>query len=516
MKTICSLSVVLLLWTLPMLAFAAAPRDIRDLIVLGLEKNIGLQVERINVPLSAEQIKIEAAAFDSEFFATAEYAQESTPQSSLFLPGQLDSDQLAGQMGLRKRYENGLSAQFSLSSNRSTDNNTSDDLDPRYRTALLLDLTQPLLRNYGAAVNTTPLKVSRNQNRQLSYDYFLQAQTLALQLETLALQLAGETEIVGLRKQAVQLAEELRVANQRRFDAGVIPVSEVQEAETDLANRQLNLSLALQSQELILEELNRLVDYSLPADFSAEAIYSAKAIKAARIELDLPAFEELFTAAKAQRLDLKITRLEIENSSLQKGYFKNQQKPQLDFKLQGGLNGLAGEERISPPANRYAGNWGDSFSSMSDADGFQWRAGLEFSLPLGNQAAKARFRQSVLQGQQAVHRQRDLESALKYELLQQQTLIERAAEQFEIADIFQSLAMKSFQQEQRRLEEGLSDTFRMVLFQDKMINAKIDRISALTQYHQAVAKMNFSRGIILEQHGITVKLDAEEAILETL
>ncbi len=510
---------LLTLCTAPLEAAEAPPRDIRALIILGLEKNIGLRVERINIPLSAEEIKIESAAFDPEFFASTEFKEESIPLSFSSLFSQFVStktDLLSGQMSLRKRFESGFAAAFSLRSERTTDNNSSDDLNPRYRTALLLDLTQPLLRNFGTGVNTTQLMLSRNQRQQRSYRYFLQAQSLALQVETLGLQLAGEVEIVKLRKEAVRLAQELYAANQRRFDLGVIPVSDVQQAETDLANRELNLSLALQSQELLLEQLDRELDHSLPANFSADTIYRANAVATARVEPDLPDFTPLFMAAKEKRLDLKISGLEIENSTLQKNFFKNQQQPQLDFKLQGGLNGLSGKSRNTVAPNRFDGNWEDSFSSALDVDGYQWQVGLEFSLPLGNRSAKARFQQAALQERQASLRKRDLESVLQQELLQKQTVLQRAAEQFSIARRFRSLAEKSFQQEQRRLEEGLSDTFRIILFQNNMINAKIDQITALTQYRRAVAQMNFSRGIILEQHGITVQADAEEANLETM
>ena len=234
------LILLILVWAVPVWSANETKKSVRELIIIGLDKNIGLQVESINVPVSEEAIKVEAAVFDTEFFAGAEYINDSTPQSLALSPiDRFDSDRFVGQMGLRKSFESGLAATFSLGTDRISDNNFSEDLDPRYRTALLLDLTQPLLRNFGSSVNTTQLQLSKNQNQQQSYNYFLQAQNVALQIETLAVRFASDTEIVKLRKEAVALANELYVANKRRFDSGVIPVSEVQEAQTDLANREL-------------------------------------------------------------------------------------------------------------------------------------------------------------------------------------------------------------------------------------------------------------------------------------
>ena len=274
--------------------------------------------------------------------------------------------------------------------------------------------------------------------------------------------------------------------------------------------------MALQAQELSREQLNRQLDFFLPVDFSALEVSRANSVEDVRITLALPDFDQMFNSAKSKRLDLKISNLQIENSALQKSFFNNQQRPQLDFNLQGGLNGLAGDERSLASSSAYSDSWGDSVSSMAASDGYQWKAGLKFSVPLGNRSAKARFRQAALLERQANYRKRDLESALKEELLQQTTVLKRSTEQFEIADRFQKLAEKSLQQEQRRVQEGLSDTFRLILFQNNMINAKIDRINALTLYHLALAQMNFSRGIILEYHGINVKHGAEEANFETI
>ncbi|NOQ50830.1 MAG: hypothetical protein GQ578_01235, partial [Desulfuromonadaceae bacterium] len=90
----------------------------------------------------------------------------------------------------------------------------------------------------------------------------------------------------------------------------------------------------------------------------------------------------------------------------------------------------------------------------------------------------------------------------KTELRQRRINLLHALEQVKIAEEFERLAEISLNQEQRRLDEGLSDTFRLLSFQDKMVNAKIGRVDALVQYYGSIAQMNFYRGIILEQHQI--------------
>jgi outer membrane protein TolC len=502
-------SVVLLcflpLLAMPCLAAETGTVTVRDLIAIGLKENISLQVEQLNVPLSSEAVEIEESVFDAELFALTEYSKSSTPVAvaSVFnLADQADSEMLSGQVGLRKSFLSGMSATLSLDSEWTEDNSSTDDLNPRYRSAMNLNLVQPLLRDFGRKINSTDLQISRNQQNQSSLLHLLEAQSLALQIELLANQLAGEAKIVTLRTAALTLSKELYTSNKRRFDAGVIPVSEVQEAETALANRKLELSLAKQSRDLNYENLNRLLNHRLPPNFNPIALYS----HAVDIEQPgLPSFEQLFIAAQEMNVALQLGELDVRNSDIQYDFYQNQLKPQLDLKLQAGLNGLSGDERSAAVTSRYVGNWSDSIGSAASADGYQWGAGLEFSIPLGNRQAKSRFRQADIQRKQASYRQRDLETELRSELQQQLINLNRAYDQVKIAEQFEKLARLSLQQEERRLEEGLSDTFRMILFQTNMVNAEIGRVDALIQYYSSLARLNFTRGIILEQHNITLQ-----------
>ncbi len=507
---------LLLLCFLPAVVQASEqqPQNLRDLIALGLETNLGLQIEMINISQGVEAIEIEKSVFDSEVFAATGYERSATPfESSFSSAATSDSEKFSSQVGISRHFESGLTTSLSLSSEWVSDNDYSNNLDPHYRTALLVDLNQPLLRDLGTSINTTNLEISRNRQRQASLAYLLRAQKLILQLESAARQIAGESEIIRLRQESLKLADTLYTANQKRFDAGVIPVTEVQEAETAQAGRQLSLSLALQSRNLLLEELNRQLNHSLTADFDPATLAN---YDLAIEMIEFPVFTQLFESARMKRLELKINDYSVKNSSLQQDYLRNQLKPQLDLQMQVGINGLSGNERETAPGSRYSGSWLNSFGSMGEADGYQWGAGLKFSMPLGNRSAKSRYRQAALQLKQDHYHQQDLEAVLKNDLLQQQINISHALEQLEIAERFTALAEKSLQQEQRRLEEGLSNTFRMLSFQNKMIEAKIGRINALTRYHLALAQMEFARGNIFERHGIILTNNNKELSLENI
>lgn len=502
------------LLTPPCFAADLTPQTVRDLIVISFEKNIGLRVKGLSVPVATEEIVVKKSSFDTELFASGGFSETTTPltSASFSLIDQSKSDLLVAETGVRKRFTSGAIASVLLNTEWIDDNSLTDSLDPRYRSSLSLNLSQPLLRNFGNQTNTTAIRTAKNNQDQAVLSHQLLAQSLALQIELLASKLSGEAQVAHLREEAVSLAEDLYAANKRRFSAGVIPVSEVQESETALANRMLNLSLALQARDLDAEALNRQLNYRLPINLRVENFY---AFNRPFETAEIPDFESIFLTARQKSISLKLAEIDILNSDIQSNFYKNQLRPQLDLNLQVGLNGLSGEQQAHLPADRYSGSWADSLTSAADADGYQWGIGLNFSLPLGNRLAKSQHRQVQLQGKQIKYQRRDLEEGLKTDLQQQLINLQRACEQVQIADRFEKLAELSLQQEQRRLEEGLSDTFRIIFFQDNMINARIGRINALVQYYSSVARLNFSSGIILERHNIQIE-NLKEKSFETL
>lgn len=489
------------------------PQALRDLIVLGIENNIGLKIRKIDIPTAKEDITFEDAAFDPEVYTSLAVSGTSNPYVSAFSASDSDDQRLVnGQLGLRKRFSLGTAANLVLTTERATGNDIFNDLSPSYRTALVLDLTQPLLRDAGNQVNATPLRLAENRSYQARLNYLLQAQALARGIADLTYQLSGAEQVVALRRDAVKLAERTLQANRKRFAVGVIPVSEIQEAETALADRQLSLSLARQSRELLQAELSRQLNRELPPSSTSLVADGGRAVT----PVSLPGLEQLYAQARQKRLDLQISAVDQESAVLQTDYSLNQLRPKLDLQVQAGLNGLSGEPRTSTTTSHYHGNWFDSTGSLLAADGYQWSVGLLFSLPLDNRQAKARLQQARLQEQRSRSRQHDLEAQLKTELSQQLISLNRAGEQLKIAQKFESLAERSLQQEQRRLEEGLSDTFRILSFQDKMIEAKIGRIEALMQYRRNLSQMEYVRGTILESHGIRVIIDPEGSDYETI
>lgn len=504
---------LLLLFAGPLRADAAGRGgsvDLQALLTLGLAENLGLRAVLVDTLQAGEEVIARDALFDPEFFAEAFRAQSRAPLSDPLFGALLRIRQSRAETGVRKSFTSGLRSSLALASERIA----GDDelLAPRYSSSLLLELRQPLLRGFGTAVNSTDLEIARYRQQQSRYLYLQQAQDLALRIEIVYYDLIGARQTELLRQEARELVVDLLAGNRAKLAAGVIPVSEVQEAETALAARDLQLALARQTREQLAHQLNELLNNRLdePLELAAQLNPGALETPAA-----VPDLSGAYATALEQRFDLKSRSLDLKGSELRSAFLENRTRPELDMVVSAGLNGFSGSERAGSEIAA-GGSYFDSYRGLADRDGYQWSAGFTFSYPLGNREAEARARQARLDERQVGYRKQELELAIETELRQRLTELGRTAEQFAIAERLQALAAVTLDQENRRLAEGLSDTFRVLSFQGTVIDAGIDRLAALVAYNKSLARFHQAQGTNLDRHGITARIEHKELRFEIL
>ena len=485
---------------------------LRETLARALEKNLDIQIEEQEIPISRESVVIEDSVFDPEAFGQTYSNERRNPSSSSLNSGGFSiSRETGGDVGVRKAFPFGLESSLSLHSARSMNNSRVDGLRPQYRNQLLLNLTQPILRDMGYDVNLTQVRLSKNQVEQAVYTYLDRAQRICETIETTYYQLAEAISIYNDRLESESLAQKLLEGNQEKFKAGLAPISEVQETETALASRRELVISARQQVELAE---NRLKDYLEIR--SGDPLYSVPLLTE---EIPLafesyPAFDETLDLAYTNRPDLKHLRMEIENWNIRLQYYENKKWPRLDLQSTLGFNGLSGNARtasdiggapisISP----HAGDYFDSFSHLVDGEGVEWYVGFTVSYPIGNRASAARYRMSDEQKSQALYQLKRLEGLVETEIKNGLVNVQRSWERVEVARRFEELAALTLQQEMQKFEFGTTDSFRVLDFQEDVIEARIRKEMAVADYRQGLVNLFRAMGTNLQRHDIQVKWD---------
>lgn len=477
--------------------------SLRQAVVLGLEHNYALRAAALDQERADAGVVGAQGRFDIVAELAAGAGGSETPIASSGSPDdQVSASIVKAEAALSKRFTSGFAARLGLETLRNDADALADRLDPAYRTSLVLDLSQPLLKDRGAAVNTADLRVAQTRRSQAALGYLTQAQQLAADIERSYLNLAQAHEDSRSARLARDLAQELLAGNQRKLEAGLIPVSEVNEAATAVAGREEEILLAEQHQALARNQLLALIDQGeakLPALWQA-ALPEPEADPP-------PHLEEVLATGLALRPDLQQARLEINARKIALVYAENQRLPRLDLEASLGINGLSGTTGAG--GDPYGGGWQDTLGRAIDRDGSTWYAGLRFSVPLQNRVAQAGWRDALAQEQQALFRLYNSENAAEAAIRTAHETLELGRTRMEIARRYVDLARTTLDQENRRLLEGLSDTFRVLAFQNALMTARQRQVAALADYQRSLAALHQAAGTSLVRFDIIAVLPHE-------
>ncbi|WAC06393.1 MAG: TolC family protein [Thermodesulfobacteriota bacterium] len=483
------------------------PLPLKHALEIALQNNLNLQIEKINIPVSAQEIIVNKARFDPSLFGEA-YNRRYEYQTSYALTGAplFKENEQAGKVGIRKLFSTGLEAESYYKASRYRDNSDYEGLDPQYKNLLILSLRQPLLQDFGPSVNTTNIKVAENNFKIKESSFLLQVVNTINQVERTYHDLSGALETLDLRNESLRLAEKLFADNQKRFNAGLTHVGEVQEAETAIASRQELVIAASQTVKDVTNILKNILQIQpgsplYPVSFQTEGLLFT--------EERIPSYEESFSQALNNRPDYSQKKIALESKDIIVKFSKNQLLPRLDLIGTFGLNGLSGEahpltfEGVTA-VNPYGGNFGDSWEGFRHADGYEWNVGLTIDFPLGKRADSARYQQAKLFKEQAILDLKNLEDTIDLEIKVALENIKDSQDRINVAERFVDLADKTLRQEEERMKAGLSDTFRILIFQVDLINAKIRKVQALVDYQKALAQLYRSTGTNTKRYDMVV------------
>jgi len=469
-----------------------------------------LKIDELQVPISRQAVTAGDAVFDPALEAAVFSADNRRLTGNIFVPGDtVENQETGGSLGLRKKFVTGLESRLSLESSRFEDNSLVNTLEPEYRSMLVLNLTQPLFRDFGAAINTSELRIARNQVREAVMGYLGKARQIGLQVERAYYQLALAEAVWQQRISARELARTLLEGNQEKFEQGMISISEVDEARAALSGRQEAAIVALQQVEIAENRLKDLLEIRIGDPLHAVRI-TTEPLRGA--ETGYPGPEEALARARQHRMELRQIQVSMDSQEIRLDFLHNQTLPRLDMNAAVGVNGLAGGDRGSPidptRPTLLEGSFADAWDRMLEGDGYRWSVNLRFSYPLGNRAAEARYNQGRIEKRRIAYLSRRLEGRIETEVQNALVAVKRSRERVAVAREFVGLAEKTLSQEMERLQRGLSDTFRILDFQDKLIEARVRVANATVDFNRGLAALYRSIGENLKRYGIVASVDS--------
>lgn len=463
--------------------------SLREAVLLALKNNLDIAVAGYNPKIKAEDIDIAKAVFDPTFSLTLDANRTVSPTATQLAGATVSTiENRDVNTSLVQKLPFGASYTLSMTNNRFSTNSSfaqpPNGINPSYKTFLTLSLTQDLLKNFSADVNTAPIKIARN-NQTISVTQFRQqANQVITDVHTAYWTLVYAIENLAVQRRSLRLARELEEVNKARVRAGVAAPVEVTQAEAQAAARVQDVILAEKAVKDAEDRLKLIIN--IP---DGERIWARTLLPA-----DTPPFEVAPVNADAsiqealeKRPDYAAAKLTLQNSDLDLRVKRNQLLPSLQLQGNVGLNGLNGSA-------------GGDLDRLTSGDFTQWSAALVLTYPLGNRSARSAFLQAKLSHDQAGTSLLNLKRQIISQVREAVRRLEADVRRVEATRAARALAEEQLRVEQKRLEAGVTTTFNVLSFQRDLAEAQANEILAITTYNQDLANLALQKGTILEKN----------------
>ncbi len=450
-----------------------------------LTNNLELKVALLDPTVAAERVSEEEARFESIFTLRAGWNKTDSPTASTLASAQ--SNQQFITPGVRIPMRTGGTVTVDLPVARSANNNAFSTLNPAYTSDLQFSISHPLLRGAGRRANTAQLRI-------LGYDE--QAAQSRTKLEVIR-QVAGVDRSywrlyqakreLEVRQQQYELAAEQLGRAERRHRAGAVSEIEVVRAQAGVSDRLEGIIIAQNNVLLQQRELKRIVNQPGLELESPTLLTPTTQPDPVEYLFDRPALMESALAGRMEMLELE---LQLAADAARIDFARNAALPLLTMDYTYRINGLGGSMQ-------------DTFHTLQRNNFEDWEIGLNAEIPLGNEAARSRIRQSILGRLQRLATKGAREQAIRQEVLNAIDSIEAGWQRILAARQSVILNTRALQSEQRQFDVGASTSTNVLDAAARLADAQSAEVRALTDYQIAQVDLAFATGTLLGAAKVT-------------
>lgn len=480
----------------PALPLSATERvielSLEEAIRLALEYNLTIKRERFSPPIAHTEVVQERAAFDPIGGVDVQVSETKdlpTTRTLVIDPtGNIVGEQITRPFSHRDEYTPRLQQRVLLGSSYeilfinsrqevspSQFGLTGQIADPRFESRVELSFTQPLLRDFGIAVNKAFIRQAE-QGELIAEQQVVQAILDTLfAVQQRYWELVFRTQDLEVKQESQKLAEQFLAENKQRVELGLLPPVELIQAETSIKRRQadtIRAALAVRRAENQLKEVLNILGFVgtwqvrlRPTDQPSIAPLTALSL------------EEQVDLALKKRPDFVRSQLEIAIREIARDFARNQRLPRLD---------IVGRASVQA----FGEGFDESIDRLPKTDGYAWTIGLRFEQPLGNRFARNELRKRELELQQARVDQQQLLLFIVQEVAQALQDIESLIEEAKVTTAGTALARAQLEAEEEKFRLGLTTSFNVLEIQEDLSLARTDETRVLSEYNIALGRLD--------------------------
>lgn len=455
--------------------------SLEDSLRVGRAHNSDLRAAEL-VPMQARMDLLFAeGGFLPELYGSTGYAEGQSPARNAFSPS-LSTTTIDATIGWRQRMITGGLFDLAYQPARLDSSGSSAFPERQFSSAWTASYRQPLLRGAWTDYNLAQVDAARYRQSQAGHEFDRAVQDTLLRIVQAYWELVFSRENWRVVDSALAVAvEQLRITDERIRVRELAPRDRIAD-EAEVARRREEV---IQAENVIRareDDLRRLLfEASDPLLWKSNLRPTSEiAVAPERGEI---AFEPLVAVAVEHRPDLRGQRSALAAAEVALVEADRDTLPALD---------LIGSYSSDGVRDRF----GDAFHDAGDQQYPDWSLRLEFSIPLGNQAARSRWQRASLE----VERQRRLVHSLTLDVTAQvrdaARNVHSLGESIAASSESVRLATSNLETEQVKLRVGASTAFEVQRRNQDLREARSRLLRNQLDYRVAESRLLHAQGLL--------------------
>jgi outer membrane protein len=462
------------------------PMTLQEIVHRAVANSLDVKVAGYNPGIDATRVTEAEARFDPSIFANATYEDRNRPAAYVVIPGtgtNIDSENIGTfSGGIQQQLENGGTVSLGYTSTIDHINGVitpgSVTPNPFWLNELALQFNQPLLQGFGSDVNRARIVISRNQQKISLLDFRKQLEQTIDNIEKDYWQLAEAQGELQIDQKLLDETVHTETILQQRLGQDVTRV-QLSQGNASVETRRATLIRARAHVRDLSDDLKRQMnDAELPISGGTLILLADKPIEQ---PLYFDKDDQIRTGLE-NRYELGQQQFRIDSAGQQLLVAKNLLEPQLNLVGSVGFDGLGDDV-------------GQAFARQAEFDHLNLTLGIQFSIPIGNRAARVAYERARLQRQQAIDSYRatieqvtlDVSEALREVNSSWNELVGYRQATFAQNDVLK--ALNTFVQLKLDTQERLAD-------------ARRSENTAVANYNIAIYKLEEAKGTLLRYNNV--------------
>ncbi|MGQ0540313.1 MAG: TolC family protein [Blastocatellia bacterium] len=497
------------------------PLTLADTIALALENNRDIEVTRKNIRIAEFDLQAARGVYEPRFSGQAYYDRSTVPNVSIFSTNQTTTQGTfvgnAGLTGYVPRFGTVLNATFN--NQRLTTDNPISILSPQYNSSLGFSLTQPLFRGRAIDQQRRSLEISK-RNLSLTDTQFRQRSIeIVSTVERAYWDLTYALRNLQVQRDGVKDAKDQLEHNRRLVDEGQLAPIDIVASETQVANYEQAVYDALNVVNQTENALKNLI-----APNRNDTLWNEALIPVDSVDMRVPVISltEALDAAILNRPELEINKVQKDINSVDQKFYRNQSQPQIDFVASYNTAGIGGTQNPnftspfpspcqtdpnSPACQNQLANLrlltGNPFSGIFANRYPTYRVGIQFNLPLfGDKTSRAQLGRARVEGERLEVQREALEQTVQAEVRNALQAMRTAEARLRSASVARENTAKQYESEQRKLDSGQSDIYRVLERQTALTAARSNELRARTELNKSIADLQRATGNSLKANNV--------------